>query len=164
MTAPVTSPFSTRKTPSRVSPVSSSVCGSTSRMYQRQVSRSPRSVAATISGSVAVAVASSRIRLSTAAVAGAVVFRAQARGRIRLVSVPSLIQSTPGVAMPLSKTEADADEAPTTWNGAVSRPGAHGSLRRVSGSSASRSPMRLPPPALAKTLRPSSASRASIVQ
>src|ERR1035441_3165505 len=48
-TAPTTSPFSTRYTPSRVSPVSSSVCGSTSRMYQRQVSSRPRPVLAIMS-------------------------------------------------------------------------------------------------------------------
>ena len=49
LTAPLTRPRSTRNTPSRVNPVSSAVCGSTVRMYQKQVTSSARSVCAIIS-------------------------------------------------------------------------------------------------------------------
>src|SRR5690606_21096506 len=53
-TAAVTSPSSTRYTPSRVRPVTSSVVGSTVRMYQNVVSSSPRSGRATMSRTLAV--------------------------------------------------------------------------------------------------------------
>src|SRR5215212_9114319 len=102
-------------------------------MYQRVVSSSPRSVAASISSNDAVAVGSSSTRLSTAAVAGAVVFSAHARGRIKLATTPPSIQLTAGAAMPLSNTEAEDDDPLTTWKGAHPRPGSKGLLRSVSG-------------------------------
>ena len=49
LTAPLTWPCSIRNTPSLVSPVSSADCGSTVRMYQKQVTSRARSVCAIIS-------------------------------------------------------------------------------------------------------------------
>jgi hypothetical protein len=45
-TARVTLPFSIRNRPSRVRPVTMMVCGSSGRMYQKRVTRTPRSTPA----------------------------------------------------------------------------------------------------------------------
>lgn len=60
---------------------------------------------------------------------------------------------------PLSKTDWSPSEECAITKGADSRPGSFGSLRRVSGSSLSLSPTRVPPPGLENTVRPSTASR-----
>ncbi len=77
----------------------------------------------------------------------------------RLASSPSRIQSVAASGRPLSKTEESLPVECVSTNGAASRPGSAGSERRVSGSLASRSPIRVPPPGLEKTVRPSAASR-----
>ncbi len=61
---------------------------------------------------------------------------------------------------PLSNTDASSPELAASTKGAHSRPGACGSLRSDIGSPESFSPIRVPPPALEKTVRPSAASRA----
>ncbi len=147
--------------PSLVSPVSSSVCGSTSRMYHRQVSSSPRLVSATISSSVAeLPGGPSSTRLSMAGVTGSPDSPALCRVWISAASSPRWIQSVGARARPLSNTEESRCEACAITNGAQASPGRAGSLRSVSGSWASRSPTRVPPPGLLNTLRPSSASLA----
>jgi hypothetical protein len=57
-------------TPSRVRPVSSKVCGSTSRMYQRHVSSSPSSIPATRSSMPPEAPSTVSTRLSMYGVTG----------------------------------------------------------------------------------------------
>ncbi len=163
-TAPTTSPFSTRYTPSRVSPVSSSVCGSTSRMYQRQVSSRPRPVLAIMSSRDALLPGPSgpdgpsRIRFPMAGVTGRLVRSAVYRVWVSAARAPSRIQAVGRSASPLSKSEDSRLEACATTNGWHSRPSATGSLRSVTGRLASRSPTRVPPPGLLNTVRPSSAS------
>jgi len=51
ITGSVTLPFSTRNTPSRVSPVTCSVCGCNTRMYHKRVTSNPRSTDAISSAS-----------------------------------------------------------------------------------------------------------------
>ena len=76
-TAPTTSPSSIRYTPSLVRPVSSSVWGSTSLMYHRQVSSRPRLVDAIIASSDADAPGADRMRLSTDGATGRPASRAE---------------------------------------------------------------------------------------
>src|ERR1700728_2925762 len=158
-TVPVTSPSSTRYTPSRVSPVSSRVCGSTSRMYHRQVSSRPRPVEAIISASVGAAGAEvAKVRLSMAGVTGSPATLAECREEIRAASEPSLIHEVALSGSPLSNTEESGPDACESTNGAQASPGARGSLDSVTGCADSRSPTRVPPPGLLNTVRPSAAS------
>src|SRR5579872_765294 len=159
-TAPVTSPFSTRYTPSRVRPVSSRVCGSTSRMYHRQVRSSPRDVPAIISGRDAAAPAAEHIRLPMAGVTGTPASPAEYRDDGSAASVPSLIHSVRRSGSPLSNTDRSSPDAPAVTNGSHSRPAAAGSLYRVTGSWQNRSPTLVPPPARLNTVRPSAVSLA----
>ena len=76
-TGRVTLPFSIRNSPSRVSPVTRIVCGSSGRMYQKRVTSTPRSVPA-IRSSI-VAVPPSMIRLAGPAVGFLPIFSAQKR-------------------------------------------------------------------------------------
>src|SRR5580658_6126591 len=162
-TAPTTSPSSIRYTPSRVSPVSSRTCGSTSRMYHRQVSSSARSVDAIISSSVgagAPEVGTAKIRLSMAGVTGSPASAAECREECRAASEPSWIQAVELSASPLSKTEESEPDACAITNGGQRSPEASGSLYSVTGCVDSCSPTRVPPPALLNTVRPSAASLA----
>src|SRR5215813_12716142 len=188
-TAPVTSPFSTRYTPSLVSPVRSRVCGSTSRMYHRQVSSSPRRVEAIICSSVGASAADvARRRLLTAGVTGTPATAAEYRDEISAASEPSRIQSVALSGSPLSNTEESGPDACAMTNGAHCSPPARGallapslpggpippdpprgsttppnpagSLDSVTGWLDSRSPSRVPPPGLLNTVRPSAASLA----
>ena len=85
---------------------------------------------------------------------------ALARVWVSAASSPPETQSVAASGSPLSKTD---DPGPDAWeitNGAHCRPAAAGSLRKVTGRRASRSPIRVPPPGLLNTVRPSSASLA----
>ncbi len=141
--------------------------GSTSRMYHRDVTSSPRSVRATRSETVPVPPADSR-RLSLNGACGSPVSPAVYRVVGSRRSTPSVIQSVLDSGRPLSKTDtagvSESVEERATTNGRPSTPGAAGSLQRFSGSAASRSPTRVPPPARLKTVRPSWAFRASDIQ
>jgi hypothetical protein len=76
-----------------------------------------------------------------------------------------VIQSVGETGAPLSNTDCrPPSDAVTISKGAHSRPGSPGSDHRRSGNSDSCSPMRVLPSLPAKTLRPSSASRADAVQ
>jgi len=116
-------------------------------MYQRQVSSSPRSVAAIIFVHRPAAAGPSRMRLS---ISGVTAPPLRAPGRVvgSAVSTPSRIQSVGPVGCPLSNAENRLLDPPATTNGVVARPAAPGSLRSVTGRLASRSPIRLPPPGL----------------
>ena len=105
LTAAVTSPFSTRYTPSLVRPVSSRVCGSTSLMYHRQVSSRPRPVPAIMSSSEAAAPGASRIRFPIDGVTGSPDSAAEYRVWTSAASLPSLIHSVGPSGSPLSNTE-----------------------------------------------------------
>src|SRR6185437_9932042 len=107
LTTPVTSPPSTRYTPSRVSPVSSRDCGSTSRMYQRQVSSSPRSVDLVISSrpGASASPGPSMSRLSPGSASGSPIVLAECRVVTNRASTPSRTQSTGSTGSPLSKTD-----------------------------------------------------------
>src|ERR1700722_9513806 len=160
-TAPTTSPSSTRYTPSLVSPVSSRTCGSTSRMYHRQVSSSPRPVDAIISSSVgAPGAEGAKLRLSMAGVNGSPASVAECREECRAASVPSWIQAVGFTVSPLSKTEESEPDACAMRNGAQRSPEARGTRDRVTDCGESGSPTRVPPPALLNTVRPSVASLA----
>ena len=74
-TGRVTLPFSIRNSPSRVSPVTSSVCGSSDRMYQKRVTSTPRSTP--LIRSSIVAAPPSMIRLPGCGVASLPCFSAQ---------------------------------------------------------------------------------------
>src|SRR6202042_1224521 len=100
------------------------------------------------------------IRLSTAGVG-----RGPARaGEIWVggsaFSVPAEIHDVSPAGSPLSNTDWSRPEEWATTNGAHSSPGYPGSENRSTGSAASRSPTRVPPPGLEKTVRPSPASLA----
>src|ERR1700729_2182607 len=129
-------------------------------MYHRQVSSSPRPVRAIMSSSEAPAPGASRIRLSIAGVAGSADSRAEWRVWVSAASTPSLIHSVGASGSPLSNTEDLRLEEGATTNGEHCRPGAPGAPRSVTGTLASRSPTRVPPPGLLNTVRPSSASLA----
>ena len=75
LTGRVTLPFSIRNRPSRVRPVTSSVCGSSERMYQKRVTRTPRSTP--LIRSSIVAVPPSMIRLPGCGVGSLPCFCAQ---------------------------------------------------------------------------------------
>ncbi|SKW22359.1 Uncharacterised protein [Mycobacteroides abscessus subsp. abscessus] len=62
----------------------------------------------------------------------------------------------------MSKTDSDSREIGVATKGLLSRPGYDGSEYTVTGSSVSRSPMRVPP-GPAKALRPSCAPRPPMV-
>src|SRR5690348_8038784 len=79
-------------------------------------------------------------------------------------SEPSLIHEVGPSANPLSKTEESGPDACATTNGAHCRPVARGSLDSVTGWVDSRSPIRVPPPGLLNTVRPSAASFAPVDQ
>src|SRR6266705_3279332 len=110
-------------------------------MYHRQVSSSPRPVEAIICSSD-----------------GAPAVAAECREEIRAASEPSRIQEVGPSGSPLSKTEESGPEACATTNEAHCRFAARGSLDSVTGWEDSRSPMRVPPPGLLNTVRPSAAS------
>src|SRR5215472_5024704 len=155
LTAPATSPFSTRYTPSLVSPVSSSVCGSTWRMYHRQVSKRPCLVEEIIDDSDGPGEASEDItRLSTGGVTGSPVSRAECRLECNAPSAPWAIQEAAPEGSPLSNTDESRPDKCATTNGAHSRPGYAGSLNSDTGKDASRSPTLVPPPGLLNTVRP----------
>ena len=77
--------------------------------------------------------------------------------------VPSRIQSTLAMSMPLSNTAIRSDELGAATNGVHANPCAAGSEYSVSGRSVSFSPTRLPPPGADNAVRPSCAPRPSIV-
>ncbi len=83
---------------------------------------------------------------------------AECREETRAASEPSLIQSVRPSGSPLSNTEESAPDACAITNGAQRRLAARGSLDSVTGWADSRSPIRVPPPALLNTVRPSAAS------
>src|SRR4051794_513438 len=98
-------------------------------MYQRQVSKRPRSVDSIISESVRPVLSGppSRIRLLVNACGSPPAFAAHARVRTRLASRPSSIQFVTGTGTPLSNTDSRPPyEEVTTSNGSHSRPGADG--------------------------------------
>src|SRR6516165_3788690 len=129
LTAPVTSPSSTRYTPSLVSPVSSSVCGSTSRTYHRQLTSRPRRVLAIRSSMVALpAAVLSRMRLSVPGVVGSPEDSAVHLVWVSAVSTPSRSQVTGGIARPLSNTEDSRREVRATTKGAHRSPAARGQV------------------------------------
>ena len=78
--------------------------------------------------------------------------------------VPSRIQSTRLMSIPLSNTEIRSELLVAATNGAHSRPGANGSEYIVSGNPVSFSPTRVPPPGADSAVRPSCAPRPSIDQ
>ena len=80
------------------------------------------------------------------------------------VSVPFLIQSVRESGSPLSKTLSISLLVAVLTNGCASSRGYAGSEYMWKGLSESRSPMRVPPPRLEKTVWPSWASRAAAVQ
>ena len=121
-TAPTTSPDSTRYTPSRVSPVSSSVCGSTWRMYHRQVSSSPRSVEAIIDASDFDPPGAVMIRLSTAGVTATPAVPAENRLECSADSTPAESHGSRPAGSPLSNTDESRPEECATTNGAHSSP------------------------------------------
>src|ERR1700676_5689373 len=134
LTAPTTSPSSTRYTPSLVSPVSSMVCGSTSRMYHRQVSSRARLVEAIISSSLGCAAAEeTKVRLSMPGVTGTPATSAECRDETRAASEPSLIHEVRLSGSPLSNTEESGPDARAITNGAQASPGARGALDSVTG-------------------------------
>ena len=78
----------------------------------------------------------------------------------RAVSAPSEIHEVGPSGSPLSNTDENPLDSWATTKGQQRRKGAAGSLRRVSATSVSRSPTRVPPPGWLNTVRPSWASRA----
>src|SRR5450432_137905 len=135
-------------------------CGSTARMYHRQVSSRPRLVAATMSSRVAVAPACSKIRLPIPGVTGNPVIFAVYLVWISALRRPLSIQVVGANGRPLSKTELSPLDACATTNGSHDSPGSLGLLRNVTGSCVNASPTRVAPPGLENTVRPSWASRA----
>src|SRR6266511_6072788 len=81
-----------------------------------------------------------------------------------LPTLPSRSQSVGPIPKPLSKIEACRLDMPVARNGEHSSPGSAGSLRRLTRTSVSGSPMRVPPPGRLKTVRPSCASSATELQ
>src|ERR1700689_3234242 len=130
-------------------------------MYHRQVSSRARPVVAIMSPSAGGAAAEvAKVRLSMAGVTGSPATSAECREEIRAASEPSLIQAVSLSGSPLSNTEESDPDACESTNAAQARPGARGSLDSVTGCPASRSPIRVPPPGLLNTVRPSAASLA----
>src|SRR5271165_2057101 len=128
-------------------------------MYHRQVSSSPRFVDAIIDSREA-GDSADMIRLSTAGVAGSPASAAECLLECSAFSVPAEIHDVSPAGSPLSNTDWSRPEECATTNGAHSSPGYPGSENRSTGSAASRSPTRVPPPGLEKTVRPSPASLA----
>src|SRR6185369_5935964 len=129
------------------------------RMYHRQVSSSPRPVEAIIcSSDGAPAAEVAKLRLSMPGVTGTPAVAAECREEIRAASEPSRIQEVRPSGSPLSKTDESGPDACATTNGVLCRPAARGSLDSVTGWEDSCSPMRVPPPGLLNTVRPSAAS------
>src|SRR5437660_1339365 len=82
---------------------------------------------------------------------------AEYRDERNAVSTPSPIHSVRLSGKPLSNTDESSPEVCAITNGAQPSPGAAGSLASVTGSADSRSPIRVPPPGLLNTVRPSAA-------
>src|ERR1700733_948972 len=130
-------------------------------MYHSEVSSSARPVDAIISSSVGAPAAEvAKVRLPIAGVTGSPASPAEYRDDTSAASSPLWIQSVRRSAIPLSNTEESGPEACAITNGALPSPAASGSLDSVTGSSQSRSPTRVPPPAVLNTVRPSAASLA----
>src|SRR4029077_8860485 len=128
-------------------------------MYHRQVSSSPRPVEAIIcSSDGAPAAEVAKVRLSTPGVTGTPAIAAEGRDEISAASEPSRSHAGGASWSPLSKTEESGPDACATTNGVLCRPQARGSLDSVTGWEDSCSPMRVPPPGLLNTVRPSAAS------
>src|ERR1700712_1373847 len=164
LTAPAISPFSTRKTPSLVSPVSSIVIGSTSRRYHCEVTSRPRSSPATRSSTVRPAVPPVSTRLSQD---GTKVSPNSAAGPLvcsRFLSTPFSIRSKRPMGAPLSNTDCSSPELDAIRNGAEANPAAAGSLYRFSPRSVNRWPILVPPPGAENADRPSCAARAPALQ
>ncbi len=160
LTAPTILPSSIKYTPSRVSPVNSSVVGSTSRMYQRVVSSRPFSVPAIMS-SIEVSSPPVRMRLSPGTATGRPNSRAAWRGYASALTTPSRTQSTGSISIPLSNSETDSLDDVVITNGADCKPSAPGSEVSVSGNP-TFSPIRVPP-VVDSAVWPSSAPRPSMV-
>src|SRR5215472_6777031 len=142
-------------------------------MYHRQVSSSPRRVEAIICSSAgapgpevgtAPEVCTAKVRLSMAGVAGIPAIAAECLEETRAASEPSRIHGVAPSGSPLSKTEESGPDACAITNGAQCSPRARGSLDSVTGWADSRSPIRVPPPGLLNTVRPSAASFAPVDQ
>src|SRR6266404_4422421 len=128
-------------------------------MYHRQVSSNPRPVEAIICSSVgASATEVAKVRLSMPGVTGTPATAAECREETRAASDPSRIHEVACRGRPLSNTEESGPDACAMTNGAQPSPGAPGSLASVTGCGQSRSPIRVPPPGLLNTVRPSAAS------
>src|SRR6185437_13271069 len=128
-------------------------------MYHRQVSSSPRPVEAIICSSDGAPEAEvAKVRLSMPGVTGTPAIAAECREEISAASEPSLIHEVGPSGSPLSKTEESGPDACATTNGAHCSAGVRGSLDSVTGWAVSRSPIRVPPPGLLNTVRPSAAS------
>jgi hypothetical protein len=87
---------------------------------------------------------------------------AAARGYASALTAPSRNHSTRSMSIPLSKTDVRSEDVDAVTNGVHASPCAAGSEYRVSGSSVSFSPTRVPPGA-DRAVRPSCAPRPSIV-
>src|ERR1039457_2435749 len=92
---------------------------------------------------------------------------AECRDETRAASEPSLIHEVRLSGSPLSNTEESGPDACAITNGAQgspggrgarASPGVRGSLDSVTGCADRRSPIRVPPPGLLNTVRPSAAS------
>ena len=93
-----------------------------------------------------------------AGVTGTPATAAECREETRAASDPSRIHEVACSGRPLSNTEESGPDACAITNGAQASPGARGSLDSVTGTGDSRSPIRVPPPGLLNTVRPSAAS------
>src|ERR1039458_3783737 len=128
-------------------------------MYHRQVSSRARLVEAIISSSLgSAAAADAKVRLSMSGVTGTPATSAECRDETRAASEPSLIHEVRLSGSPLSNTEESGPDACAITNGAQASPGVRGSLDSVTGCADRRSPIRVPPPGLLNTVRPSAAS------